>query len=220
MGRAKTLRNKLNDLSFLASPRNKLLCAFFVLSGLLLFIYVLISLRWRMVHDSADCAYFAFLMDEFRYVPYRDFFSADTPGVFFINLLFVKIAGISDFGFRLADLLYLSAILVTTYYWMKKFGRQVAWCGVLLFGLVYFRYGPAMSFERDYLIILPVILALLVSSFSKISPFAKSALVGFLFGWAFTIKPHAAVAFPLVIGFLLLDKEKSSDIPAGKLPRK
>ncbi len=202
--------------------KNKLLGAVFVFLSLLLLFWALASLRWRMMHDSSFFLYYAFLIDKFNYIPYRDFFSENTPGVFFVNLLVLKIFGYSDLGFRCADLLYLGAILVATCCWMKKFGWQVAWGGTLLFGLLYLGYGPFISFEREYLLILPVILALLVLSSAKLKVPPKNFLVGFFFGLAAIIKPQSIIGFPVIIGFQLFNPEpavtKKSSKPAYLYP--
>lgn len=171
----------------------------FIPLGALLVLLAVSSLKWRMVHDPPIMMYLAFLMDRFDYVPYRDFFDFNMPGTYLIHLFIGKIFGYGDFGFRLFDLLYLGAISTTTWFWLKKISRKVAWCSMILFALVYLGYGPYMSMQREYLIILPVSAAILVSSsFPRLSHVVKFFMVGFLFGLSATIKPQAALGLPLV----------------------
>ena len=175
------------------------------------------SLQWRMVHDAPIMLYVAFLIEHFHYVPYRDLFDMNMPGTYIINILIGRFFGYSDLGFRCIDLIYLAAILTATWFWMRKLGRKVAWSGTVLFGLSYLGYGPAMSMQREYLIILPIILALLVSSsFSRLNDVIKCSVVGFFFGIVATIKPHAAIAFPLLLIFQVLDiKERNNGKSLG-----
>lgn len=181
---------------------NKFFLVIFIPLGALLVLLAVLSLKWRMIHDLPIMMYLAFLMDRFGYVPYRDFFDFNMPGTYLIHLFIGKIFRYGDFGFRLFDLLYLGAILTTTWFWLKNINRKVAWCGVVLFGLVYLGYGPYMSMQREYLIILPVSAAILVSaSFPRLSHAVRFFVVGFLFGLSATIKPQAALGFPLVFLF-------------------
>ncbi len=168
----------------------------------LLIIIALLSLRWHMVHDAPIFMYFAYLIDYFNYVPYRDLFDVNLPGTYLIYRVVGRLFGYSDLAFRCFDLLYLSAILTMTWLCMKKISWQIAWCSVVLFGLLYLGYGPILSVQRDYCIILPVTAAIFIaSSFPTLNAVVKFILVGFLFGIAATIKPHAPIGLPLVIVF-------------------
>jgi hypothetical protein len=42
--------------------------------GILLFAVAIASLRWRMEHDAPVLFYLARLMDQYHYIPYKDFF--------------------------------------------------------------------------------------------------------------------------------------------------
>lgn len=181
---------------------NRFFAIIFIPLSILLIIIALLSLKWHMVHDAPIFMYFAYLIDHFNYVPYRDLFDVNLPGTYLIYRVVGRLFGYSDLAFRYFDLLYLSAILTMTWLCLKKISRQVAWCSVVLFGLLYLEYGPIMSVQRDYCIILPVTVALLIaSSFPALNAVVKSILVGFLFGVAATIKPHAPIGLPLVILF-------------------
>lgn len=179
---------------------NKIFLIIFIPLSVILFLVAVLSLKWRMVHDPPIMLYLAYLMDRFHYVPYRDFFDFNMPGTYLIHLISGKIFGYGDFGFRCFDLLYLGGILAVIWFWLKKISWKVAWCSSVLFGLVYLGYGPYMSMQREFLIILPVSAAIVVSySFPKFSDVLKFSMVGFLFGLSAIIKPQGALGFPLVL---------------------
>jgi len=175
-----------------------------VLSALsaLLVLIAAFSLQWRMMHDASCQMYLTYLIMHFHEIPYRDFFEENTLGTYVIYVMVGRLFGFSDFGFRCADLIYLGAILGVTWLWMKKLGRTVAWCGVVLFGLFYLGRGPVASMQRDYHLMLPTIVALLISSlpFRKFEV-AKNVIIGALIGFSATIKPQAAIAFPIIVMF-------------------
>lgn len=178
----------------------------FVCLTFLLFLVAFLSLDWHMSLDSPIMLYLAYLIDHFHYTPYKDFFDMNTPGVYFINLFIGRYFGYNDFGFRTFDIIYLILITVTTWYFLKKIGWKIAWCGTVLFGLSYFAYGPSMSLQREYIIILPVSLSVLILlSFPKWNKAVKSLIIGFLFGLSGTVKPHSIIGFPVILIFQLLE---------------
>jgi hypothetical protein len=181
----------------------KLFIAIFVPLGILLLVVATLSLQWRIQHDSALRLYVAYLIDELHYVPYRDFFDEQAPGVHFVYSLVGLVSQYSDLGFRIADMLALGTILSTTWLFMRHLAnRQVAWCAAIIFGLAYLQWGPAVSMEKEFLTILPISIALLVvMSFPRWSDRLRGAAVGFLFAVAGSIKPQAAIGFPLVLAF-------------------
>lgn len=184
---------------------DKLVHGILVVLTALVILIAAFSLQWRMVHDTPVMLYLSFLIDRFHEVPYRDFFDENVPGVYLAFYMVGKIFGYTDLGFRFADLLYLAAILVATWFWMKGIDRRAGWCGALLFSLVYFGRGSLISLQKDYIILLPTALALLVSSHPRLNAAVRSALVGFLFGAAALVKPQAAIGLPLVLAFMIFD---------------
>lgn len=128
--------------------------------SVLLIIVALLSLRWGLVEDAPILMYMAYLMDHFHQVPYRDFFDINLPGTYVFNILIGRLFGYTDFGMRCGDLVYLLATLVATWLFMKPFGGKAAWCSAVLFGLVYLGFGHAVSLEREYILIFPMVLAI------------------------------------------------------------
>ncbi|MBM4328747.1 MAG: hypothetical protein FJ118_16465 [Deltaproteobacteria bacterium] len=141
----------------------------------------------------------AYLMDRFGYIPYLDFFDVNTPGTHLLHYLAGKVFGYTDLSFRIADLTYLLATLILIVLFMKSFGREIAWFAAIAFGLVYFR-GTGMLFQRDYVLILPIALAV-VSTFGQvpISRYLRIFLVGALLGIAATIKPQSIIGLPAFV---------------------
>ncbi len=199
---------------------NKLFYVVFASLGLALVIVAGLSLRWRTVHDLPIMMYLGFLMDRFGYVPYRDFFDFNLPGMHLISLLIGRTAGYSDLGLRILDLGYLSAISIATWFFLKKISWKVAWAGTVLFAVSYLWYGPYQSLQREYFIILPLAFALLVA-FRRCRPdsWARPALVGILFGMSAVIKLHAAIGFPLVLWFLVWDNRWNGESTTLSGPR-
>jgi hypothetical protein len=183
-----------------------------VLTGLLGTLAVL-SLKWAAVQDAPIMMYLAYLMDRLGFVPYRDFFDLNPPGTFFLNIAIGRCFGYSDFGLRCGDVLYLAAILAATWGWLRRLGWKPAWLGSILFGLVYLGHGPYLSMQREYLMLLPLALALLVAvRVSPTRPFARIAAASALFGLALTIRPQAAIGYPWLLGAVLWDQRKQRGI--------
>lgn len=177
--------------------------------GLLLLLTLLLtgeailSLQWRMVHDTPLLHYVAFLLDQYHYIPYKDIFETSMPGTFLFHLALVNMFGYGDFAFRLVDLAWLAALLIVTWRIMSNFSPRVAWAGVVLFGLSYFQYGPSMSLQRDYVAMLPIATAVLLAiSGLPVRPVVQAGMIGLLFGLSATIKPHLAMGLPLLLLFL------------------
>jgi len=165
------------------------------------------SLRWRMQHDSPIMLYITYLIDYFRCVPYKDVFDMNMPGAYYAYGFLGRVfSAYDDTGFRIADLACLSAILAVTWLWMRGFGRLVAWCGAVVFGLWYMGEGPMTSLQREFLILLPIAAAVyLAVARSGMRPAVRGFLVGLLFGAAAIVKTQSVVGFPVVIGFILLE---------------
>jgi hypothetical protein len=166
------------------------------LSGVLVAVAGL-SLAWRIQHDAPLMLYFAFLIEELGWLPYRDFFEHQPIGAHALHVAIAKLVGYGDLPLRVFDLLYLAATLGLTAAWMAPLGRQVAWAGAVLFGLAYLGHGPRVSLQRDYLMLLPIAAALWLS----VRPAAlresrRAAAAGLLLGVAATLKPQVGALLP------------------------
>lgn len=173
--------------------------------SVLLLLKIYTSLQWRMEHDTPLLHYAAFLMDKHGRVPYRDIFETSMPGTFAFHYVIVKLFGYGDDAFRYVDLTLLGTLLIVTYTFMSRFGRQAAILAAILFGLVYLAQGQATSLQRDYIGIIPVAFALLCIPAEMGTPVRlnRFAFVGLLFGLSVLIKPHLGIALPIVLATLL-----------------
>ncbi len=168
--------------------------------GLLLILVAFASLGWRFQHDSPILLYIAFLIERFGCVPYRDIFDMNMPGMYLAYWIIGRFSGYTASGVRFADLLILSGMLAMTWLWMRRLGSRTAWCGCILWGLMYLAAGPMTSLQREYLLLLPVAAGLFAHSALETHRL-RQAVVGLLFGVAATMKPQAAIGFPLLLLF-------------------
>ncbi|MCL4257820.1 MAG: glycosyltransferase family 39 protein [Anaerolineales bacterium] len=186
--------------------RNILLVDTFVLLTIYVIMLAASSLQWRMLHDSPIVMYISLMIDKFGYVPYRDLLDVNLPGTYLIYALVGRISSYSDLGFRIADLIYLAAIAALTWVWMRDFGKKVAWASALFGVMLYLSYGQVMSFQREFLILLPLMGALVTAvRFPERRFMSKYFIIGLLFGLAATIKPQAALGMPFLIAFQAWD---------------
>lgn len=164
----------------------------------------LLSLQWRMLHDAPLLMYMAFLIDRAQAVPYRDLFDQNMPGALAFYVFVGRIFGYGDQGFRLADLTVLTLLSACTWLWCRRINGWYAGAAVALFALLYLNYGQSISLQRDYVLLLPIAASLAVAV-APLGRLRRLFLAGLLFGVAATIKPHAAIGFPLLVLFLLAD---------------
>jgi len=189
-----------------SQTQSKLVRAVLTLMTASLIIIAIQSLQWRMQHDSPQFLYSAYLMDQFGYIPYRDFGDMNMPGCHILTLLLTKVFGYDDFGFRCSDLFCLAAILILTAVWTRRFGRYAAWFSVVAFGLIYLSQGSIASMQRDYLMLLPVSLSLVwLLSHDNAPKLTTSFITGVLFGFCFLIKPTAAIGLPCLVGYQIAE---------------
>ncbi|MBN1273358.1 MAG: hypothetical protein JXB26_13910 [Candidatus Aminicenantes bacterium] len=184
-----------------------------VLLTLLLLSELFLSLQWRMQHDSPIYYYSAFLMNEHGAVPYKDIFETSIAGTFILNAAICKIFGYGDFAFRLVDIISLVILLTMTWLFMKSLGKIIAFSSILLFGLMYLGFGPSMSLQRDYIGIIPIAAAIFFGT--RNTRFKKrkiiALIIGGLFALSVSIKPHLALAFPVIIFYMSLEKKSEKN---------
>ena len=179
--------------------------SFLYLCLLLLAIRIIGSLEWRMEHDTPLLHYAGFLIDDCDRVPYRDFFETSMPGTFAFHYAIGSLLGYSDLAFRFVDLFLLGTLFASTIVFLRRFGWRVAIWGATLIALLYLYIGQPLSLQRDYIGIIPIAFALLAipRRAGTHVGWQRFAFVGFLFGTSVLIKPHLAVALPIVLGTLL-----------------
>jgi hypothetical protein len=137
-------------------------------------------------------------------IPYRDLFDFQMPGSFAAYFILGSLSGFDDFRIRILDLLILTALLVITFFSLRRFGKTPALAAAILFGLKYLQGGPSMSLQREYLLLIFIALAVWISMRDVLTPRHRITL-GLLFGLAAVIKPHAAIGLLPILLFDISD---------------
>jgi MFS family permease len=171
---------------------------------------MLISLRWKIIHDSPLLLYAGFLMDRFEYVPYKDFFEMNPPGTFLVNRLLFQLVGFSDLRFRIVDTIFLAILSYCSWFYLRALTNTfAALTGVLLFAITYLATGPAQSMQREYIALLPIMVSLIIAfRFKRWSGFLRSFLIGILLGFVSSIKPHLSLALPVILGGMIIQEKE------------
>lgn len=174
---------------------------FLAFLAIIFLVEFVLSFGWRIRGDSVYIHYLAYLINEHGFVPYRDLFEINMPGTYLFHIAIGKLFGYSDYALRMVNIAWLTATFVVTWFIMKSFGRGTAFASCLLFGIIYLGFGPDMSLQRDFIAILPIATALLITIQRK--PNHSVNLIHFLLGVLFAlvalIKPHLAIGFPVLI---------------------
>jgi hypothetical protein len=184
-----------------------------ILHAALLIAQAAFSLQWPLAHDAAPLLYEAFLMQTGQ-VPYKDFFDFQMPGSYLAYYFFGIVSNFSPLRIRILDLIILAAILTITYFAMRRFGKPTAFAAIILFALKYLQGGPALSLQREYLILIFISLSIWIGVTDS-QTFIKRLMLGLLYGLAFTLKPHAALG---LVPFLLFDIADLRERPKFSLP--
>jgi hypothetical protein len=168
-----------------------------------------LSLQWHMTTDAPLLAYVALAIDRWGLVPYRDIYDFNTAGAYLANLAIGRAFGYTEIGFRIGDLACLTLLGAATAAALKSFGGAAATAGVSLFVLFYLGYGPAMSLQREYFVLLPIAAALATAT-SAFNLTMRAAVVGVLVGAAATIKPQAAIVLPVFVMWLAMSSDRTN----------
>jgi hypothetical protein len=143
-------------------------------------------------------------------VPYRDIFEMNVPGTYLAYSIIGKITRYNELGIRCADIFILLMIAVLNWVWMKRIDSRSAWFGSVAWSFSYLGIGPQMSLQREYLILLPLLVGIVISSFrNQNQKFWLSIATGFCFGIAATIKPHSLIGLIVILSFQYIDNRNS-----------
>ena len=183
------------------------LAPYYALWGLLFALLILLlmesvfSLAWRMQHDTPLLHYVAFLINEHGYVPYRDVFETSMPGSLLFHVLVTDWFGYGDLALRVIDLVLLAVLMSLSASYLRVFGILPALFGPLCFALFYLGFGPQMSLQRDYLGLLPIVLAIYLTLRVPLGRSALALISGVLFGLSVLFKPHLLLGLPLLVAY-------------------
>ncbi len=173
---------------------------FLILLAALLIAQAAFSLQWPIAHDSAPLLYEAFLMQS-GVVPYKDFFDFQMPGSYIAYYLLGILSSFNAYRIRILDIVILTALVTITHLAMRRFGNLPSLAAPILFALKYLEGGPALSLQREYLILIFISLSIWIGVTDSLT-LRKRLMLGLLYGLAATLKPHAALG---LLPFLLFD---------------
>jgi len=178
---------------------------------------------WPIVHDVPLMVYAGFLMQEHGLVPYRDFFEMNPPGTLSFNAAYYELFGASPAAFRVAHLSWLAAVLAGIVAFGRRWHVAAGVTAAMCFAVAYVGTGRDSAFQRESLLILPLIGSLLVAfplgaSRSARGTAVRSGLIGLLFGAAASVKPPIALGLPpLWVGFVIASS-RANERDGGALP--
>lgn len=193
----KTLRERIAG----ASTEYLVLTALLLPLTVLLCAEAVVSLRWRLVHDTPLLHYAAWQIAELGKAPYAGVMETSMPGSILVHIFIGRVFGWGDFAFQSANMLWLGALLALTWGVLARIDKRVAWGGVVLYGLAYFGNGPWMILQRDGAAMLPIAAALWMATSRWGQRRSASIFIGLSFGCAVSIKPHLGFGLPLVVIF-------------------
>lgn len=156
------------------------------------------TFSWRYGEDVGFFYYFSWLVNEHHYLPYRDLHETSFPGSFLLYALITRISGYSVTAYNITHMLLFAALSGASFLSLQHIHRRMAWAGTCLFGSMYFLMHRSMHMQRDFLVLLFVLLAIAVMT-CRWRLTLRASLTGLLFGMASAIKPHAALAAPFVV---------------------
>ena len=176
--------------------------ALFVGSLAVLFVLLLIqSFGWRMEHDTPLMHYIAYQVLEHGRVPYRDIFDMNFPGTLAVHLLIGRTLGFGDRAIVIASLIVTALLGLIGWGIMRPLDRRAAVAGPLLFGVMYYGYGPGLMLQREVLLLVPASAAVLCTLRHWRPAWPGHMLMGVLAACATTIKPQAVILVPILLVF-------------------
>lgn len=156
-------------------------------------ILVLRSLDWPLVHDAPIMHYIAWRISEGA-VPYRDLFDMNMAGTYLLHLGALQLLGASDAGWRAFDLAWLLATSLVLAAFARPWGWVAATGSALLFAVYHLAGGAWQAGQRDYFLVIFLVLAALgVARWTAGAGSTSLAWAGLVLGTGIAIKPHAVL---------------------------
>lgn len=168
----------------------------------LLAAYEYLMFQWPLVREAHFLHYIAWLVNEHDFVPYRDVLETSWFGTFLFHMAIGNLFGYNSDEFRTADIIFLLVLLIVTWKVLCRLDTWLAWIASASFGLTYLHYGPAITLQRDYVLLLPVSTALLTALQTNWHSSFRAFFIGMCFGAVASIKPHAIIGLPVILVLL------------------
>lgn len=190
---------------------------FLILLAALLIAQAAFSLQWPIAHDSAPLLYEAFLMQSGR-IPYKDFFDFQMPGSYIAYYLLGILSSFNAYRIRILDIVILTALVTITHLAMRRLGKLPSFAAPILFALKYLEGGPALSLQREYLILIFISLSIWIGVTDTLN-FRKRLMLGLFYGLAATLKPHAALGLLPFLFFDIADLRERRELSLSSAAR-
>lgn len=162
---------------------------------------LLMALYWQISTpaegDSGFLNYFAWLITQHEYTPYRDLFDTSFPMALLFHMAATWMGNATETGFQLTNISVLLIVSGLGYRILSRIDRQAAWITIIIFGLFYEWQDIALA--RDFQCLLWVLCSMniLITTSWKIE---KRVIIGSVFfSLAVATKPHSIFSvFPLI----------------------
>jgi len=175
------------------------------------------SRGWPLIHDAPIMHYIAWRISEGA-VPYRDLFDMNSPGVYLVHLVALKLFGAGDAGWRVFDLTWLAGTSLAAAALAALWGRLAAAGAGLFFAAYHLAAGAWQTGQRDFLLCPFLLLAALAVARWAERPDERSSLAwgGLALGAGITVKPHAGLfAAALIVLVAVVARGSGRDARAG-----
>ena len=164
-------------------------------------VYVVYSIHWPIIWDSAVMHYVNFLIDH-GLKPYSEITDSNMPGAYLTERWAMRVFGAGDLGWRMFDFALLAALTLASIVITRPYDWLAGFYAGLMFTLLHASEGPNFAAEREQAmtVLLMIGLACLLSALRLQRPLLMLPF-GLALGMASSIKPTSA---PLAILLLLL----------------
>jgi hypothetical protein len=164
--------------------------------------------NWGIHHDAPLLFFVAQRIAEGG-GPYRDVLDMNFPGAYLLNWAVISWFGYSELAWRLVDLGALAGIAICVLWVVRPAGFTLGLTAAASTIFVHLEGGPHVAGQRDFLMVLPVLLALgmLLAVDTVTRRAQRSAMLlgaGFLLMSAASMKPTATLLSPLAAAWMLL----------------
>ncbi len=149
--------------------------------------------------DNAFLYYCSWLINEEGLSPYKDIHDSSFPGTFVIYSTVAKISNYSAFFLNIIDLVLLVFMAALIYAIVKPLSPRAAITATLLFSAFHLSSGNNYIFQRDFILILPILGALALSQSWERRPRLNPFFIGLLFGIVSSIKPQYCLTIIAII---------------------
>ncbi len=177
------------------------------------------SLQWPLINDPPIFHYIASRIMEGA-APYRDIYDMNMPLTYVLHMAAIGIFGVNDIGFRYFDLMWLVLTMLAMVIYCKDQPKQAGVLAALLFAGCHIVGGVYQAGQRDYFMVLFLVLAAdqmakyLTAGFDA----RKLVVCGIWIALAAAIKPHA-VLFGLLVWFVAY-AHPDTELERGHLARR